>query len=298
MKAYFSKRHGDAIRDKKWPLSFSAPLRTSILRILNNYSDRAGEYDDYENITFVYASEALKTFYGKDSLDAFDDSGKRVTSDYSKLITNSYPSEVLDAVEALFDTSPKQLRECEKEINDLLEMHRSPWRFINGEALLIDSEYLHKEVQSRTLRLLQDGKAFGALEEFQEALRDLQSGENKDAVVKAHKSVESVMKTVLGIKEHIPFGGLLARLIQSDIIPKYYEDFIVHFEKLALGAVKERNRPGAGHGQGASATELPRSLAEFTVNLAGTINLFLLKRWVELTGKNEEKKPSNDEIPF
>ncbi len=298
MKTYFSRRHGDAIRDKKWPLSFAASLRTSILRLLVNYSDWVGEYNDCENITFQYASELLKTFYGKDALEAFDDSGKRVPSDFSRLVTNSYPSEVLDAVEAWFETSPRKHVECEREINDLLEMHRSPWRFVNGEALLIDSEYLHKEVQARTLRLLREGKAFGALEEFQEALRDLQAGDNKDAVVKAHKSVESVMKTVLGVNEHIPFGGLLARVIRAEVIPEYYEDFLTHFERLALGAVKERNRPGAGHGQGVTTTELPRSLAEFTVNLAATINLFLLKRWIELTGTAKKDEAVDDDIPF
>jgi hypothetical protein len=56
---------------------------------------------------------------------------------------------------------------------------------------------------------------------------------------------------------------------------------VSHFEKLALGAVKERNRPGTGHGQGNTSVNVPQSLAEFVINLAGSINLFIIERWIE-----------------
>jgi len=74
---------------------------------------------------------------------------------------------------------------------------------------------------------------------------------------------------------------LLEQLLKSGLIPIYYQEFLVHFEKLALGAVKERNRPGTGHGQGNVTVDVPRSLAEFVVNLAGAINLFIIERWLE-----------------
>lgn len=183
-------------------------------------------------------------------------------------------------------------------------MNRSQWRFVNGEAILVDSEYLHEEVQARTLRLLKESRAFGALEEFQDAIRDLQSGETKDAVIKAHKSVESVMKCVLKIDEHKTFGHLLSMLIKSGIIPLYYEEFLQHFEKLALGAVKERNLPARGHGQGAEIVKVPKSLAEFAINLAGTINLFIIQQWLEIKntsqsdGNISDFESTTEEIPF
>jgi hypothetical protein len=299
MKTYFSKRHIDAIRDKKLPLSFSKPLRVSLVRILDRFSDWGG-WNDNENFTADNATEALKTFFGREHLEAFDEANKRVKCDFSGLLRSGYPSEVIDAVEAWFDQNPRRLDDCERELNDLLEMNRSPWRFVNGEAILVDSEYLYEEVQARTLRLLREGRAFGALEEFQGAIRDLQAGECKDAVVKAHKSVESVMKTALGTSDHVTFGALLTRLIESELVPEYYKEFLTHFEKLALGAVKERNRPGTGHGQGPSPTEVPRSLAEFAVNLAGSVNLFIIKRWIEVRekDKNIESEISDEDIPF
>jgi len=300
MKILFSKRHIDAIREKKLPLSFPKSLRTTIARLLEQYSDWGG-WNGEENFTFDQAEEILKTFWGKEEILAFDEDNTRIPADFKQLILSGYPSEVVDAIEAWFAAEPKSTNACEKDLNDAFAMNRSPWRFVNGEAILVDSEYLHAEVQAKTLRLLKSGRAFGALQEFQEAIQDLQAGETKDAIIKAHKSVESVMKVALETKEHLTFGRLLSDLIKSSIIPDYYEEFFKHFEKLALGAVKERNRPGRGHGQGPEITSVSRSLAEFAINLAGSINLFIIQRWLETREQEkyqEEHLNLDDDIPF
>ena len=296
MKTYFSKRHADALRKKKLAVSFTKPLRTSIVRILSRFSVWGG-WNEGENFTFDGAVASLLTFYGKVQLEAFDDKDKRVPTYFEGFVKGGYPSEVLDAIEAWFDQSPNQGSECERELNECLAMNHSAWRIVAGQAMLIDSEYLHAEVRIRTLRLLKEGDATGALEEFQDAISDLQAGETKDAVVKAHKSIESVMKTALGTSEHLTFGKLLEQLLKSGLIPIYYQEFLVHFEKLALGAVKERNRPGTGHGQGNVTVDVPRSLAEFVVNLAGAINLFIIERWLESKSPTKSDSDASSKRP-
>jgi hypothetical protein len=300
MKTYFSKRHGDAIREKKLPLSFSMAIRTSIGRILNRFSVWGG-FDGEYNQTFEQAEEALKTFYGLETLSAFGADNERVPADFEQMVVKGYPSEVLDGIEAWFDQEPREADECESELNDLFAMNQSPWRIVNGESILVDSAYLYQEVQAKTVRLLKEGHAFGALDEFQSALQDLQTGEHKDAVVKAHKSVESVMKVAVQTSEHLTFGQLLSKLIGSGIVPQYYEEFLKHFEKVALGAVKERNLPARGHGQGAAIVQVPRPLAEFAVNLAGSINLFIIECWLDskrAKTKKQLKEPGYEDVPF
>lgn len=297
MKVYFSKRHEDALRAKKLNPSFRQPLRISILRILERFSE-CNSYGGSRELD--EAQERLTTFYGLDSLFNVD-GGKRVPTDVAGLIRSGYPDRMLDALEAWFDVAPsKSAAACETELNDCLAMHRSDWRFVNGAALRIDSEYMHREVQARVSVLLREEKFLGAHEEFQSALGDLQTGDTKGAVIKAHKSVESTMKSVLDTQDHLTYGHLLNRLIASGIIPKYYEEFLVHFEKLSLAAVKERNRPGAGHGQGPQPIEVPRPLAEFAINLAGSLNLFMAQRWIESSKRapNANSQPSEDGIPF
>ena len=296
MKVFFTKRHQFAIENKTLPLSFNSRLRTSLLRVLERHSEWGG-WDNADNFTFEGVEGTLKTFYGLSGLLAYNDKGVRVPANVRQVILSGYPGHVIDVIEAWFDQNPSDGAACERELNDILQIHDSPWRIVNGVAILVDSEYLHEAVRARTLRLLREVRAVGALEEFQAAVSDLQSNETKDAVVKAHKSVESVMKAALQTDEPLGFGALLRRLIDSGMLPAYYEEFLQHFEKLALGAVKERNLPGRGHGQGTDPIEVPRSLAEFAVNLAGTINLFIIQRWIETRGSPSGAEPE-PEAPF
>ena len=300
MRFYFSKRHADALKSKKLVPYLSRKLRTAIRRTLNEYSTWGG-YDQEENLTFEEVESLLKTFYGLDNLIAYDENGDLVPSNLYEVIETGAPARVLDIIEACSEKINQQT-ECEQELNSLFEIHNSPWRVVNATVVLIDSEYLHNEVIAKTQNLLQENSVFGALEEFTKAVSCLTESNTKDAVVYAHKSVESVMKTCLETKKHLTFGKLLEKLIKSGLIPEYYEEFLVHFEKLALGAVKERNLPGRGHGQGQEPTEVPKCLSEFAVHLAGTINLFILRRWIESRPEKAQPErpefPDDDEVPF
>jgi Domain of unknown function (DUF7014) len=153
----------------------------------------------------------------------------------------------------------------------------------------------HEEIVAGSLQLMKEVRAAGAQEEFQAALTALDTGDCKKAVTEAHKSVESTMKCVLQ-KQTGNVGGLLAEVVKSGIVPQYYQEFLAHFQKLALGAVKERNLPGRGHGQGAEPQEVSPGLARFALHLAGAINVFLIERWLETKGDQEPEE--DDDIPF
>jgi Domain of unknown function (DUF7014) len=298
MKAYFSARHRDALDSKQLTVSLAKQLRIGLERILSKRSNWGG-WDDRENYTYQAAEEELTTFYGRRPR-AYGDGDQLGEADLGEVIRTGYPTQVLDAVEAWFEVAPDGTdREAESEINALLAIHRSEWRFVNGTAIRMDSEYLHQEVVAGAVRLMGEVHAAGAQEEFQAALAALDSGDFKKAVTEAHKSVESTMKCVLE-RQTGNFGGLLADVVKSGIVPEYYREFLAHFQKLALGAVKERNLPGRGHGQGAEPQEVTPGLARFALHLAGAINVFLLERWLETKRETEEETPSvdDDEIPF
>jgi len=297
MRFYFTKRHAEALKSKKLQPSLPKRLRVAIRQTLNKYSTWTG-YDNSENYTFEKTENTLKRFYGDDQLFAYDSEGKLISASLVGVIERAYPPKVLDVVEAWCDNAdPSGSLECERELNTLFEIHNSPWRVVNATVFLVDSEYLHNEVIAKTQNLLRDHSCTGALQEFTEAVSCLMDGRTKEAVVNAHKSVESVMKLTLETQEHLTFGRLLSNLIKSGTIPTYYEEFMVHFEKLCLGAVKERNRPGTGHGQGVEPIDVPKSLAEFSLHLAAAINHFLLSRWIESRPKGEEIIDEND-VPF
>ena len=297
MRFYFTKRHAEALKKQKLKPYLPQRLRVAIRRTLNENSNWSGS-DMEENYTFYDVERTLKTFYGEEDLRAYDGEGKLVPTDLDGVIDSGYPGRVLDLIEAWCDyADPTKATECEKELNSLFEIHNSPWRIINKTVILIDSEYIHNEIIAKTKSLLGEADVTGALEEFTEAISCLTGGKTKDAVVYAHKSVESVMKSCLETEKHLTFGKLLEKLIKSGIIPEYYKEFLTHFEKLALAAVKERNLPARAHGQGAKPTEVSKNLAEFAVNLAAVIDIFIIRRWIESHPKKEESV-EEDEVPF
>lgn len=297
LKPLFSQRHRAALFETKTlKPSFFHALRVSMGRILDRYSDTS----NCDNWTYERASDMLCTLRGWDRLNIRDGESRREVP-FSEFLLKGFPSDTLDAVEAWFASEPREANEATKDLNVLLVIHRSPWRFVAGEAVLIDSSYLHDELIARTAELLGNAKAAGPLQEFQGAVSALQAGDSKRAVVEVHKSVESVMKLVLDTHEHWTFGRLLSELVKSGLLPEYYEEFLRHFEMLALGAVKARNRPGTGHGQGPEAVDVPRSLAQFAIHLAGSINVFLLEHWIERQGLQpaaQADTASDDDVPF
>lgn len=297
MRYYFTKRHHSALRDKKLKPSLPTRLRISLRQLLSNLSDYDGDPGVSENLTFTRAEKTLKMFYGQDHLLAFNSKGQLVPSSVWDVIDNGLPDQVLDLIEAWCDSVTGETANIlERELNILFEIHNSHWRLVNRTIILMDSQYVQEEIVSKTQYLLKEASASGALEEFNEAVSFLTSGQTKEAIIYAHKSVESVMKTCLGV-EKAKFGALLSKLVKSGIIPDYYEEFLVYFEKIVMGAAKERNQPARGHGQGAAPTGVERSLAEFAVHLAGTVDLFIIRRWIEARPK-KEKHTEDGNIPF
>ena len=297
MRSYFTKRHSEALKEQKLKPYLPIRLRVAIRRTLKNYS-KWGGFNEDENYTFYGVESTLKTFYGEEDLLAYDGESKLVPTDLEGVIKSGFPGRVLDLIEAWCDHAElSKASECEKELNSLFEIHNSPWRIVNKTVILIDSEYIHNEIITKTKSFLGEADIPGALEEFTEAISCLTGGKTKDAIVYAHKSVESVMKSCMEIEKHSTFGKLLEKLIKSGIIPEYYNEFLTHFEKLALGAVKERNLPARAHGQGAEPTEVPKNLAEFAVNLAAVIDIFIIRQWIETRPKTEESI-EEDEVPF
>ena len=300
LKPLFTQRHRAALFEAKTlKPSFPRPLRVGMEQVLARYSDMS----DYENWTYERAAEMLCTLLGWERLTVKDGDARRQAT-FAQLILQGYPTEALDAIEAWFACAPSESDSAARDLNALLAIHSSPWRFVAGEAVLIDSAYLHEELVAKTADLLGKAKGTGPLQEFQAAVSALQDGECKRAVVEAHKSVESVMKLVLETQEHWTFGRLLSEVVKSGLLPDYYEEFLRHFELLALGAVKARNRPGTGHGQGSQAVDVPRSLAQFAIHLAGCINVFLLEHWIERQG-TQRTQPAispadvfDEDVPF
>lgn len=300
-KKVFSKRHPDA------EVSLGRRIRQRILFYIRDcdplYDPQA--FNDW-SIFYNELPDLMYREHGWTELLGVTDDGLEPVN-IEGFILSGAPRFVMDAVEIfygqLLEHDDGEPRKFQSLINTVFDDASYPWRLVDGRILKVDSEWLETETYSRAQELLSRHGFEGALDEFLRARSDLDSGDPKGAMKKASDAVESTMKSILGIDAEKP-GKLIRLLIDSGMVPEYYEEFLKSFEAILYAVIKARNvEKGVGHGQGSNVNEPPQSLAEFTVNLAGVLIGYLLKRYSAQTPEEKtlgepEIDPFGGDIPF
>ena len=308
MTLIFSKRCKKSLKAKKINVSIPFATRNRIWMLLKEYDKSWYEEDDtgYSNDVLT---DRIKSEHGLDDLRAYvkNKDGELESTDLKGfLLRGNYPPYVFDALELYYiiitdfidDESNSSFQ---KGLNEIFSESELSWRMAEGEIFPIDSHYVEEHVLRKSQELLKSLKFHGALEEFKKARTDLVNGDYQGAIQNANLAVESTVKGILGIEKEKP-GILFRKLIDSEIIPEYYEGFLKAFEKNILRCVaKMRNEEkGAGHGQGPEINVIPEELAELGLHLSGVIIHYLMKKHIS-TIKNSESKDEtdfDDDLPF
>ena len=155
-----------------------------------------------------------------------------------------------------------------------------------------NSRYLYLETIKKPRELLYNNNFKGPLNEFEEALDDYRKGRYSDSILKATKSYESTLKTILDLckvkytkKDNIP--RLVEKVVnEANIIDSELKStFHAFWAVLKNGPPTIRNKPGVAHGQGRGVSVIEKSYSEFVLRLTGTYIVFLIERYMEVKGK-------------
>lgn len=286
----FSKRCKSALKSGKIKVSLSQPIRIRLWRCMKDFDEERYMTSEtgynHTEMLLSQLEESLKAELGVDELLAFpkEGSGTPEPSNLEGLILRgSRPPYVLDAIELLYlDVTPDQQPVLQHAFNEIMEESNCGWRMAEGKVFPVDSVYIEEEILRRSHQLLHEQKFHGALEEFNKARTDLVNGDNVGAIQNANLAVESTVKGVLGVERAKP-GQLYRMLSEAGQIPEYFQGFVKDFESNILRSVAiiRNEEKGAGHGQGPDIHQVPKSLAELAVNLAGVLINFLIKQHLE-----------------
>lgn len=307
----FSKRHEQAIFDRRLGLSLPRRLRRRIWSLLGRFDhiyyyqpDPTDNWNEKTSVLEQLPGELCHRYGDERLLARADDAGPRVPVDLKGFVEGAYPSQVFDVAELFHAEIPPERRpEFQHEMNAIFEEERSEWRMADGQFFKVDSQFLEAHVIARSYELLKAEGFEGALDEFNQARNELAADNVKAAIHNACKSLESVLKAVSGVE-----SGNAAVLIRGLVDKGFYEglpdDVARAFgEQVLMTLPFLRNRLG-GHGQGTTVVEVPRLYGELAVHLAASFLLFVVHRSIQLKAPSiNEPVPqtvsgSDDDIPF
>lgn len=304
----FSKRHEEAIFEKKLGLSLPRKLRQRIWFVLEQFNfsyhynpDPMNSWTETTDVLTQIEAELCRR-YGVEKLTALDDNDNKIDVELKGFIKGAYPAQVLDTIELFYHDIPEDGRfNFQKELNNILEEENSQWRLVDGQFFKMDSDFLSMKVIAEAFELLKAEGYEGALDEFKEAHNELLAGDHKGAVHKACNSFESVLKTLLG-RESGNASLLIRELVNTDFYSDLPDNFGRSFGEQVFNSLPFlRNRLGA-HGQGEEVVEVPKSYAELALHLAGSFILLVIKNSLSKSDsveRIEEKEPDDeDNLPF
>ena len=212
------------------------------------------------------------------------------------LNTSTSIEELLDVIELTFqlmtltvkrycnnNKSIQILNDAIKKLNIRFEEHSIGYELNDFQIIRKDSKFIHKEIVKKSLELLHEVGFQGASDEFLSGHSHYRKGKYKEAINDALKSFESTMKTICKKKgwNYEDTSGakkLIKTMFDNKLI---HSSMKSHFNSLINtleGLPTIRNKVSA-HGQGEAITDVPRSLAQYALNLAATNIVFLVESY-------------------
>lgn len=279
----FSIRHGKALQHLRIRVSMKDRLRSrlwmTIQKYDENYWHQPDPSDNWSSKTshIEQTETKLKRLLGLPELSS---QASEKAIGIEGYFLRGYPSCALEVIEQFVEElTPENVSTFHGEVNEAMVAFECPWRLSAGRFLQIDSAFFQEEIVQKGEEILCEQGFEGAHDEFREAREDLSDGKTKDVILKAFKSFESTLKTVV----NRPNGDItdLLRLFREkrflDDIPDAQAK-VVCKQVLALIAAL-RNELG-GHGQGSAVVEVPRPYAVLSVHLAGSLNQFVFDQYL------------------
>jgi len=304
----FSKRHKERLKLGDLSITLNSAMKQRILYAIEEFNDSVHEttdtgFDYYRSYT-EYLERDLCHEHGWECLKAFV-KGKQGMHKVgiANFIKGGAPYHIFDAIELYSKLLQDSKYDFQRKINRIFSDSQLTWRLSEDLIFQVESEYM-SEVLASAGQLLATTGFEGAKEEFQEARSHFDSGDYKGTINHANLALESTIKAILGIEREKP-GKLIRGMIDSGIIPSYYDDFLDNFEQILRTVNIARNEElGAAHGQGAKISEVPPHLAEMVLNFCGSLVVFLVNHKID--SQPEEKSSHeetsidvpDDDIPF
>jgi len=169
-----------------------------------------------------------------------------------------------------------------EELNHRFREHGLGYQYLGGKIVRLDSEFLHAEVCTPALSLLNSDGFDGAADEFLRAFEHYRHGRKKEAVADALKAFESTMKAIC-VKRRWNFPPnatakpLLDILFAKGLIPAELESHFAGLRTALESGLPTVSNKTSRHGQGVTPIGLPGHVAAYALHLTAADIVFLIE---------------------
>jgi len=300
----FSKRFAKALKEKTLQVKIPGPVRNRLKKAVVDH-DEVVRYSEPQNPTFYienWASEMLPEIlekeFGITELKCPIKGSRKGESctPLEYIVRGTRHQTTFDILELFYrELYGGNQKNFQHTVNEIFEESELPFIMIDGDIFSSD---LDNNIRAQSLKILETVGFEGALAEFKQAQEYFSDDKYKESINYCNLSIESVLKTILKLSREKP-GKLFAEFIKSGYVPEYFDDFLKEFEHILRSVAIIRNQVlGVGHGQGDSVNDVPKSLADLSIDLSSVLIKFIINRYLESEPPQEESFDSSNDIPF
>jgi len=302
----FSKRQKKFKQEKKLDIysydTLPQPFRVQIVYIwvesIGGYNSDIFAYRE-NKLSNTYWHEILRIIAEEKSLFNLGNPNDNPYIQCKNYLLNSKTTDALDILDLTFAYIDKVLRHLNpyereqagirlepdlaiEKLNYRFEEHQLGYEFIEGQLILRNNKYIHKEAIVPAIKLLHEEMFFGPSEEFLRAHEHYRKGRYKEAIVEALKAFESTIKSICETRNW-PYdptaqaSGLIKVIFEKELIPSYLQSEFTALKSVMECALPTLRNKSSAHGQGKVVKDVPDYFASFALHLAASNIVFLVE---------------------
>ena len=156
------------------------------------------------------------------------------------------------------------------------------YEMVNCQIIRKDSEVTFTEIIEPTITLTYNELFENVNIDFVNAIKEYQTGDNKDCIVKLLRAFESTLKIICDGKgweynETDRCSKLINICFDNDLVPQEMKSEFTSLDSLLRSGILPVRNNYAGHGEGGEERLVEDYLARYAINVTGSCILFVIE---------------------
>ena len=184
--------------------------------------------------------------------------------------------------DGFYDEEIEYINDFQKSINTCFKESSMGYEMVNGQIIRKDSEVTFTEIIEPTITLTYNELFENVNIDFVNAIKEYQTGDNKDCIVKLLKAFESTLKIICDEKgweynETDRCSKLIDICFDNDLVPQDMKSEFTSLNSLLKSGILPVRNNFAGHGEGSEEKVVEDYLARYAINVTGSCILFVIE---------------------